>query len=186
MENTNIHQVKLKISCYNRDSNWFVRVCCHNAVGLVLTVQQIPRPNGLGISLSVSHTPPWLWEQTPSETVSTHWGRVTHLCIIELNIIGSDNGWSPGQCQTIIWTNAGVLSIEPLRTNFSEILIKVHTFSFKKMRLKVSAAKWQPFWLGLNVLSYTIWLITVSYVHHILQFFHQVKFCDFTTSFGDV
>ena len=38
--------------------------------------------------------------------------------------------------QAIIWTNAGILLIETLGTNFSEILIKILTFSFKKMRLK--------------------------------------------------
>ena len=38
-------------------------------------------------------------------------------------------------------------------TNFSEILIGILTFSFKKMRLKVSSAKWWPFCLGLNVLT---------------------------------
>ena len=32
-----------------------------------------------------------------------------------------------------------------LGTNFSEILIEILTFSFKKMRLKVSSAKWRPF-----------------------------------------
>ena len=31
---------------------------------------------------------------------------------------------SPGRRQAIIWTNAGILSIEPLGTNFSEIWIK--------------------------------------------------------------
>ena len=40
----------------------------------------------------------------------------------------------------------------PLGTNFSEILIEILTFSFKKMRFKVSAAKRRPFCLGLNVL----------------------------------
>ena len=42
--------------------------------------------------------------------------------------------------------------IGPLGTNFSEILIEILTFSFKKMRLKVSSAKRRPFCLGLNVL----------------------------------
>ena len=62
----------------------------------------------------------------------THWGRVTHICIAKLTIIGSDNGWSPGRRQTIIWTIAGTLLIGPSRTNFSEILIKIQTFSLKK------------------------------------------------------
>ena len=38
-------------------------------------------------------------------------------------------------------------------TNFNEILIKILTFSFIKMRLKVSSVKWHPFCLGLNVLT---------------------------------
>ena len=83
----------------------------------------------------------------------THWGRVTHICVSKLTIIGSDNGLSPGRRQAIIWTNAGILLIEPLGTNFSEILIEIHTFSFKKMHLKMASAKWRPFCLCLNVLN---------------------------------
>ena len=83
----------------------------------------------------------------------THWGRVTHICVSKLTIIGSDNGLSPDRRQAIIWTNAGLLLIEPLGTNFSEILIEILTFSFKKMRLKVSSAKRWPFRLGLNGLK---------------------------------
>ena len=54
----------------------------------------------------------------------THWGRVTHICVSKLAIIGSDNGLSPERRQDIIWTNAGILLIGPLGTNFSEILLK--------------------------------------------------------------
>ena len=86
----------------------------------------------------------------------THWGRVTHICVSKLTIIGSDNGLLPGLCQAIIWTNDGILLIRPLGTNFSEILSKIHTFSFKKMHLKTSSAKCRPFCLGLNVLMYLI------------------------------
>ena len=82
----------------------------------------------------------------------SHWGRVMHICIRKLTIIGSDNGLSPGWHQAIIWTNAGILLIEHLGTNFSEILIKINTFSFKKMYLKISSRKWRPFCLSLNVL----------------------------------
>ena len=38
--------------------------------------------------------------------------------------IGSDNGLSPDRSQAIIKTNAGLLSIRPLETNFIEIFIK--------------------------------------------------------------
>ena len=85
----------------------------------------------------------------------THWGRVTHICVSKLIVIGSDNGLSPGQRQAIIWTNAGMLLIGPMGTNFSEISIKIHIFSFNKMHLKMSSGKWRPFCLGLNVLSFT-------------------------------
>ena len=51
----------------------------------------------------------WPWSHL------THWGRVTHICVGNLTIIGSDNGLSLGRRQTIILTNAGILSIGPLR-----------------------------------------------------------------------
>ena len=82
----------------------------------------------------------------------THWGRVTHICVGKLAIIGSDGGLSPGRCQAITWTSAGILLIEPLGTNFSEVSIRIQTFSVKKMLLKMASAKWRPIFLGLNVL----------------------------------
>ena len=90
----------------------------------------------------------------------THSGRVTHICFSKLTIIGSDNCFSPGRRQAIIWTNAGIMLIGPLATNFSEILIEIFTFSFKKMHLKMSSGKWRPYCLGLNVLKKVIkfWL----------------------------
>ena len=66
--------------------------------------------------------------QIPNIFLITHWGRVTHICVSKLTIIGSDNGLSPGQRQAIVWTNAGILLIGPLGTNFSEILIQIDTF----------------------------------------------------------
>ena len=89
------------------------------------------------------------WQQIcQSEAILTHWGRVTHMCVSKLTIIDSDNGLSPGRRQAIIWTNAGILLIGPLGTNFSEILNKIYTFSFKKMYLKMLSGKLQPFCLG--------------------------------------
>ena len=115
--------------------------------------------------------PPEPWRQYPSspkgwgvksmkinlicrnETLSftnaiTHWGRVTHICVNKLTIIGSNNGLSPGRRQAIIWTNAGILLIGPMGTNFNEILIEIQTFSFKKMHLKMSSGKSRPSWLA--------------------------------------
>ena len=79
---------------------------------------------------------------------------MTHICVGNLNIIGSDNGLSPGRRQAIIWTSAGILLTGLLGTNFSEIIIGIQTFSFQTMHLKMSSAKWRPFCPGLNVLTH--------------------------------
>ena len=92
-------------------------------------------------------------KNTESSVFLTHWGRVTHICVGNLTIIGTDNGLSPRRRQAIIWTNAGILSIGHLGTNFNEKLIEIQIFSFKKMRLKMSSAKWRLFSLGLNELN---------------------------------
>ena len=93
------------------------------------------------------------WENTSYLWALTHWGRVTHICASKLTIIGSDNGLSPRRRQAIIWTNAGILLIIILGTNFCEIIGKIHSFSFKKMHLKMSSAKGRLFSLGLNELK---------------------------------
>ena len=98
----------------------------------------------------------------------THWGRVTNICVGNLTSLGPDNGLSPGRRQSIIWTDAGILLIGPLGTNFSEILIDIHTFSFTKMHLKMSSAKCRPFCLGLNVLIHSF-LVLVEFDDGISQ-----------------
>ena len=86
----------------------------------------------------------------------THWGRATHIFVSKLTIMGSDNGLSPGRRQAIIWINARILLFRTLRINFSGIVSEIHTFSFKKMHLKMSSARWRPFCLGFNVLKMTM------------------------------
>ena len=101
----------------------------------------------------------------------THWGRVTHICVSKLTIIGADNGLSPGRRQAIIWTNVGILLIGPLGTNVNEISIQIHAFSFKKFHLKMSSGKCRPFCLGLNVLSVDriyIWDMLTVYVQRFI------------------
>ena len=73
----------------------------------------------------------------------THWD--SSIYVSSVTIISSDNGLLPGRHQTIIWTSAGVLLIGPLGTNFSEIVVATHTFSFRKMHLKMLSGKWRPF-----------------------------------------
>ena len=84
---------------------------------------------------------------------------MTHICVSKLTISGSDNGLSPDRRQAIIWTNAGILSIGPLGTKLSEILIAIHIFSFTKMHLKMSSGKWRPCCLGLNVLNKSYFIL---------------------------
>ena len=66
---------------------------------------------------------PFHWEMCILLIIThiTHWGRVAHMCVVNLTIIGSDNGLSPGRRQAIIRTNVVILLIGVIGTNFSEI-----------------------------------------------------------------
>ena len=50
------------------------------------------------------------------------------------------------------WTNAEVLLIRTLGTNYNEISSEIQAFAFNKMHLKMLSAKWQQFCHSLNVL----------------------------------
>ena len=54
--------------------------------------------------------------------------------------------------------------IRPLGTNFSEISIEIHTVSIKKLHLKLSSAKRQPFCLGINVLMNEQTVFTMCFI----------------------
>ena len=77
---------------------------------------------------------------------------LTPICASKVSINGSDNGLSLSRCQSIIWTNAGILLIRTLGRHLSEILIYVSLS--KKMHTKMSA-KWRPFCFGLSVLKWS-------------------------------
>ena len=89
------------------------------------------------------------------ESSISHWDRVTHICVGDLTIIGSDNGLSPARRQAFIWTNAALLSIRPQGKCYSEIVVRIQTSSVKEIHMKMSSGKRQPFCLGLNVLEFT-------------------------------
>ena len=97
------------------------------------------------------------WSELSSSL--TYWGRLTHICVSKLTIIGSDNGLLPGRRQAIIWTNAGILLIRTLRTNFSEILGEINSFSFSKMHLKISSRN------GIYLVSASMSWITLAWSH---------------------
>ena len=90
----------------------------------------------------------------------THWGQVTHIWIGKLTIIGSDNGLSPGRRQAIILTNARILLIRLIGTNFSEILHRNSYVFIKKIHFKLSSGKVRPFCLGL--MCYDLYICGVS------------------------
>ena len=73
-------------------------------------------------------TPQSLTVPSSASEGSTHWGRVTHICVGNLTIIGSDNN----RRKAITWTNTGILLIGTLGPNFSEIVIRIHTCLFKE------------------------------------------------------
>ena len=76
----------------------------------------------------------------------------------------------------IIWTNDGILLIGPMGTNFSEILIEIYTFSFKKIDF-VNKAKY----LGLLVKGDLSWddhilqlCKTMNYYVHVLRRLNKI------------
>ena len=122
-------------------------------------------------------------------------GTWLYICVTK-HSIGSDNGLLPDRRQAIIWTSAGILLIEALGTNFSEIFIEIHAFSFKEMHLKMSSGKWQPFCLSLNVLSLTKMLmqhawrsnVGINVLGYILQYSMDIatQYVICNTSYYDV
>ena len=69
---------------------------------------------------------------------------------------------------------AGGPVIEPLGTNFSEILIEIHTFSFKEMHWKMSSGKWRPFCVCHNVLIIHISSLIPTDCHKICTWFYII------------
>ena len=78
--------------------------------------------------------------------------RVTGLCAGNSPVTGKFPPQRASNAENVsIWWRhhaarcPAMLLIGPLGTNFSEILIGIQTFSFMKMHLKMSSAKWRPF-----------------------------------------
>ena len=83
----------------------------------------------------------------------THLRWVLHICASQVSI-GPDNGLLLIQCQAIIYTSAGLLSLRPFGKKLSEILIKTPNFSFTKMHVNILSSKWQPFCPGGDELTH--------------------------------
>ena len=85
---------------------------------------------GLAINLR------WVNSSPPSAAFMCQWIWLALIQIMACCLFGT---------KPLVKTNAGLLSIGPLQTNFSEVLIKLQNFSLTKVLLKMSSAKWQPF-----------------------------------------
>ena len=70
-----------------------------------------------------------------------HPSLVMQICAVNKVSIGSDNSLSPIRCQFLVQTNAWWLSLGPLGTNFSKLLVKIRTL----LRSKMSFEKLQTF-----------------------------------------
>ena len=85
----------------------------------------------------------------PHGSTLYRWGRMTHISVSKITIIGSENALSPDRRQAIIGANAGIL-LGRLGTNFSEVLIEIQTVSFTKMHLNISSKNDDRFALAFN------------------------------------
>ena len=79
--------------------------------------------------------------------LSTHWGRVTHICVSKLTIIGSDNGLSSRRRLAIFWTSNIVnwtLTIK-LQWNLNRnFYIFIHENAFENAVWKMATTSSRP------------------------------------------
>ena len=87
----------------------------------------------------------WSWKHWKPYTIRIHFNSPQCRIYATMNWVstGSGNGLSPVRHQAITRTNAGIFSIGLLGANINENRIKIQNFSFMKMHLKMSSAKWR-------------------------------------------
>ena len=108
-----------------------------------------------------------------------HWGRVTHICVSELTIIGSNNGLLPERHQAIIWTNAGILLIGQTSMKFQSQFKHFHSRKcIWRCRLRngvhlsrPQCVNWCPFELlfrsqSVHDFRNIVWKIKLTYDEH--------------------
>ena len=104
---------------------------------------------------------------------------MTHICVSDLIIIGSDNGLSPGRRQAIIRTSAGTLLYKTLRNklqwNFnrnSNIFIQENAFESVVCEKKAILSR--PQWVKTYTPEQDAWLIFCWW--RIGMYYHEIKF----------
>ena len=119
---------------------------CHETKSKHIDLNSRPQIWPMGLTLAMT----LIFEFWRSYVIFTIWwprsgvriyqivtGVTSDVGVPSTHLVCSDNVFLPRLCQTIIWSNAGILLIGPLGTNFSEISVEFHTFSFMKMWLKI-------------------------------------------------
>ena len=103
------------------------------------------------------------WDIRP-KPMSTHWGRV--ICVSKPSHYWTlDNGLAPIQFQAMIWSDIHWLINCTLGNKRCAISIKIQTFLFRKMHLKMSSAN------GIYFASASVYLIKSS------EIVQNTRFC---------
>ena len=89
-----------------------------------------------------------VWEWISLHTLLCLWLLIIHVGILVFIDIYDIYIYILDTKQAITWTNAALLLIRPLGTNFSENLINIQNVSLIEMHLNMSYAKWRPFCPG--------------------------------------
>ena len=100
----------------------------------------------------------WVNQSHESTRTLTHLPLVPPVCVSELGSNDSGNGLSPFRCQSITWTNADLLSIDPLGTYFREIWIKIqkrfiHENAFQNAVCEMAAILPRERWVNMRIWS---------------------------------
>ena len=92
----------------------------------------------------------------------THWGRVIHICVSKLTIIGLDNGLSPGRRQDIFWTIWIIVNYilrNILRWNFDQnlyIFIQENPFENAVWKMEFILSRLQ--WVSHTNIEFVAWI----------------------------
>ena len=84
----------------------------------------------------------YILDKIPSEyliTALADWGLMTHICVNNFAIIGSDNGWSASSHYLKQYRN--IVNSKTLEKKMSEILSEIHICYFMKRHLQMSSAR---------------------------------------------
>ena len=133
-------------------SNGLLIFWCQGSTEKVLTDRQLDPQKETAVEYETKYKL-YIYQNAFQNVCLTHWGRVTHICVGNLTIIGWDMwlvAWmAPSHYLNQCWNIVNWTPRSKHQWNFN----RNSKFSFKKMYFKMLSAKWRPFCLGLNVLS---------------------------------